>query len=225
VFPGLYERDWAAERDALLTSVPAEPVKPDPSKYLIRFQSARPVQAAIEPLLAMGENWRACGEGKLEGNHSAAATDEQKHLYDEADMITIAVIQRRLTNGRYSLLDYAFRKKDGDFPSHTFRTFAFTVLRTSHGAVHADLAGWDGGVIFDEDGRPLPRGILFSFPRLANGKPLISKVNQKVEFRMVVNQRVFEATFYVSPEDVLDGSEKSLTLNWAFTNLDELATN
>ena len=40
---------------------------------------------------------------------------------------------------------------------------------------------------------------------------------------MVVNQRVFEATFYVNASDVLDGSEKILYLPSTFTAAQELA--
>jgi hypothetical protein len=42
---------------------------------------------------------------------------------------------------------------------------------------------------------------------LLDGKPLISSLREKVEFRMVANQRVFETTFYINASDVLDGSE------------------
>jgi hypothetical protein len=96
-------------------------------------------------------------------------------------------------------------------------------LRTSDGQVHADLAGPGSVVIFDSNGAPLSRGILLSFPRLINGKPLISKPHQEVEFRFIVNQRVFATKFYINASDVLDGSEKSIYLNWAFTNLDKLS--
>jgi hypothetical protein len=58
---------------------------------------------------------------------------------------------------------------------------------------------------------------------LIDGKPLISKVHEKVDFRLVVNQRVFEATFYVNASDVLDGSEKILYLPSTFTAADKVA--
>ena len=31
--------------------------------------------------------------------------------------------------------------------------------------------------------------------------------NEKLEFRFIANQRVFEATFYVNPADLFDGTE------------------
>jgi len=58
---------------------------------------------------------------------------------------------------------------------------------------------------------------------LLDGKPLISNLREKVEFRMVANQRVFETTFYINASDVLDGSEKSLYLPSAFTDSKEMA--
>jgi len=54
------------------------------------------------------------------------------------------------------------------------------------------------------------------FQDLIDGKPLISEMHGQVDFRLVVNQRVFEATFYVNGSDVLDGSEKILYLPSAF---------
>jgi hypothetical protein len=62
-----------------------------------------------------------------------------------------------------------------------------------------------------------------SFPRLIDGKPLISNVREKVEFRLVVNQRVFETSFFINASDVLDGSERTLYLPSAFTDSKEMA--
>jgi hypothetical protein len=67
------------------------------------------------------------------------------------------------------------------------------------------------------------QALQFSFPRLIDGKLLISNVREKVEFRLVVNQRVFETTFYINASDVLDGSEKLLYLPSAFTDSKEMA--
>ena len=53
--------------------------------------------------------------------------------------------------------------------------------------------------------------------------PVTSSLHEKVEFRMVVNQRVFETTFYINASDVLDGSEKSLYLPWVFTDSKDMA--
>src|SRR5256885_5759496 len=65
-----------------------------------------------------------------------------------------------------------------------------------------------------------PRSTLFPYTTLFRslaGKPLISNMREKVEFRMVANQRVFGTIFYINASDVLDGSEKSLYLPSAFT--------
>jgi len=57
---------------------------------------------------------------------------------------------------------------------------------------------------------------------LLDGEPLISSLREKVEFRLIANQRVFETTFYINASDVLDGSEKSLYLPSAFTESEQM---
>jgi hypothetical protein len=221
-FPGLYEKGWAAEADARVSAVPDEVVRPDDSEYLIRFQSAKPVQTAIEQLLAMGQKRSAYGESKQEVNQAEGPTDVANVHYDAAGMITIAVIQKRQAPPGTSLFDYGFKDNGHIFPSKGFLVFPCAGLRTHNGQVHAYLGDPGSGVIFDPNGKPLQHGMLLSFPRIINGKPLISKSNEEVEFRFIVNQRVFETKFHINTSDVLDGSEKSIYLNWAFTNLDEV---
>jgi len=75
--------------------------------------------------------------------------------------------------------------------------------------------------IFTHDGKS--KALQLSFPRLTDGKPLISNPHEKVEFRLVVNQRVFDTTFYINASDVLDGSEKSLYLPSIFTDSKQIA--
>jgi hypothetical protein len=58
--------------------------------------------------------------------------------------------------------------------------------------------------------------------RAARLIPLIDET-EKVEFRLVVNQRVFETSFFINASDVLDGSERSLYLPSAFTDSKEMA--
>jgi hypothetical protein len=41
---------------------------------------------------------------------------------------------------------------------------------------------------------------------------LISHPNDKLEFRFIANQRIFEATFYVNPADHFDGTETVLRI-------------
>ena len=63
-----------------------------------------------------------------------------------------------------------------------------------------------------------------SFPRLIDDrKPLISRAREKVEFRLIVNQRVLETSFFINAGDVLDGSEGVLYLPSAFTDSKEIA--
>ena len=73
---------------------------------------------------------------------------------------------------------------------------------------------------FGHDGKS--KVLQLSFPRLIDGKPLISSLHEKVEFRLVVNQRVFETTFYINASDVLDGSENVLYLPSVFTDPKEI---
>ena len=46
-----------------------------------------------------------------------------------------------------------------------------------------------------------------SFPSIVDGKLLISHRDEKLEFRFILNQRVFETTFIVNSTDLFDGTE------------------
>jgi len=96
------------------------------------------------------------------------------------------------------------------FLSYSFRVGECAGLRTSNGEVFARVI--EG---FGHDNKS--KVMQLSFPRLIEGKPLISGAREKVEFRMVADHRVFETTFCISASDVLDGSEKTLYLPEAFT--------
>jgi len=50
-------------------------VKPDDSEYLIRFQSAKPVQTAVQQLLAIGEKWSAYGAKQYHVSQTDGQTD------------------------------------------------------------------------------------------------------------------------------------------------------
>jgi hypothetical protein len=52
--------------------------------------------------------------------------------------------------------------------------------------------------------------IVMTFPSDVVGKPLISHREEKLEFRFILNQRVFETTFIVSPTDLFDGTETTM---------------
>jgi len=210
-FPGLYPADQNGVAAPVTTTAV---VKPDSSEYLIRFQSAKPVQAAIQQLLAMGEKWFAYGPARPV-DEADGPTDLPNMFYNIADMITIAVILKHAGPDGTSLFDYGFENEGRTFPSRSFDVWPCAGLRTSNGQVFAR-------VVPSAFGRNGYRAMQLSFPRLIDGKPLISNSREKVEFRLVVNQRVFETTFYINASDVLDGSERSLCLPSAFTDLNEI---
>jgi len=215
-FPDLYPKEAAAALDATSPASPAEPVKADGSEYLIRFESAKPVQTAVEELLALGDKWSAYGTGKREVNPDEGPTDLANARYNVPDMITIVVILKQSGADGASLFDYGFEDNGREFPSHSFRVWPCAGLRTANGQVFARVSGG-----FGHD--PNTKALLLSFPRLIEGKPLISDMREKVDFRLVVNQRVFETTFYINANDVLDGSEKTLYLPSTFTDPKEIA--
>lgn len=211
VFPDLYPKEQAFTLDATAPTRPLDPVKADDSEYLVRFQSAKPVQTAVQELLAMGEKWSAYGQKEWLVSKDYGPTDVANGRYNALDMITIAVILKHPSPDGTSLFNYGYEDDGRKFPSHSFRVWPCTGLRTANGQVIALLS-------------PQPFGhiLQLSFQRLIEGKPLISSAHEKVEFRMVANQRVFETTFYINASDVLDGSEKTLYLPSAFTELKEV---
>ncbi len=214
-FPGLYPEDKAAAVDAAAPVMPTDVPKPDRSEYLVRFQSAKPVQAAVQQLLAMGEKWSAYGPERRV-SETDGPTDLANARYNVADMITIAVILKHPGPHGANFFNYAFEDSGRGFPSRSFRVWPCAGLRTSNGEVFARI-------VPEAFGHGKFRAFQLSFPRLVDGKPLISNVREKVEFRMVANQRVFDTIFYINASDVLDGSEKSLYLPSAFTDSEEMA--
>jgi hypothetical protein len=215
-FPGLYPEDKAAAVDARAPTTPPDPVRPDDSEYLIRFQSAKPLQTAIQELLAMGEKWAAYGREYYPISENAGPTDLANRWYNIADMITIAVILKQAGPDGTSMFNYGYEDNGHKFPSHSLRLWPCAGLRTSNGEVSARIVQ-----AFGHDGKS--KVLQLSFPRLIDGKRLISNLHEKVEFRLVVNRRVFETTFYINASDVLDGSEKSLYLPSVFTDSKETA--
>lgn len=216
-FPALFPEDKAAFVDATAPAAPPDAVKPDNSEYLIRFQSAKPVQMAIQELLAMGEKWSAYGARKWQVREDDGPTDLANSRYNVADMITIAVILKQPGPDGTSLFNYGYEDNGHIFPSPSFRVFSCSGLRTSNGQVFAHVVP----EAFGFHGKS--KVLQLSFPRLIDGKPLISNLHEKVEFRLVANQRVFETTFYINASDVLDGSEKILYLPSVFTDSKEMA--
>jgi hypothetical protein len=214
-FPDLYPKDKAFGLDATASDGPPDTVKADDSEYLIRFQSAKPVQTAVQELLAIGEKWSAYGARKRRVSEEDAPTDVANGRYNVADMITVAVILKRSAPDGTSLFNYGYEDNGHRF-SPRFRVFSCAGLRTTNGQVFAHVVE-----AFGHDGKS--KVLQLWFPRLIDGKPLISSLHEKVEFRMVAIQRVFETTFYVNAQDVLDGSEKTLYLPSVFTDSKEMA--
>jgi hypothetical protein len=212
-FSGLYPEGKAPGVD----EPTPEPVKPDNSEYLVRFQSAKPVQTATQELIAMGEKWAAYGTLKVHVRDEDGPTDLANARYNVTDMITIAVILKRVGADGTSMFNYGYEDNGRIFPSHSFRVWPCAGLRTRNGVVSALLVP----EAFGHDGKS--KVLQLSFSRLVDGKPLISNLQEKVEFRLVVNQRVFETTFYINAKDVLDGSEKTLYLPSVFTDSNEVA--
>jgi hypothetical protein len=137
-------------------------------------------------------------------------------------MITVALILKRPGPNDASFLDYAFNHKT-DFASAGNRVWPCTALRTQNGQVFADVGGLDGVSGWTPDGNPMPAAILMSFPRFVDDKlnqPLISRKDEKIEFRCILSQRVFEATFMVNAADLADGSERVLRKTADVTNAD-----
>jgi hypothetical protein len=216
-FPGLFPERNAAAIDARAPTAPPDPVRPDDSEYLIRFQSAKPVQTAIQELVAMGEKWAAYGKRKYQASEDEGPTDLAHSSYNIADMITIAVLLKEAGPDGTSMFNYGYEDNGHKFPSHSFRVWPCAGLRTSNGQVFPRTLP----EVFGHDGKS--KVLQLTFPRLIDGKLLISNLREKVEFRLVVNQRVFETTFYINASDVLDGSEKSFYLPSVFTDSKEMA--
>lgn len=214
VFPDLYPKEHAFTLDATAPTRPPDPVKADDSEYLVRFQSAKPVQTAVQELLAIGEEWS--GYGSLSVPVHGGPTDVANGRYNVADMITIAVILKRSGPDGTSLFNYGYEDNGRKFPSHSFRVWPCAGLRTANGQVIALVVPEAWGH------KDKSKVLQLSFQRLLHGKPLISSLHEKVEFRMVANQRVFETTFYINASDVLDGSEKTLYLPSVFTDPKEI---
>ena len=215
-FPDLYPRDKAFAADATAPDRPPDPVKADDSEYLIRFQSAKPVQTAVQELLAIGEKWSAYGARRWQVSEHDGPTDLANARYNVADMITVAVVLKRSGPDGTNLFNYGYEDNGRKFPSHGFRVFPCAGLRTTNGQVFAHVVP----EAFGHDGKS--KVLQLSFPRLIDGKPLSSRLDEKVEFRLVVYPRVFETTFYIDPSDVLDGSEKTLYLPSVFTDQKEI---
>jgi len=87
--------------------------------------------------------------------------------------------------------------------------WACSGIRTANGEFHGVIA-YATGLSIAKHGEVT--GISISFPRIVDGKPSITRRDEKVEFRMILNQHVFETTFHVNPRDLFDGTETALRI-------------
>lgn len=193
-------------RDGSLDSTAAASAplaNPDDSQYLVRFQSAKPVQQAF---------------GHLAGVGMSAYGRHERSIETSDDTIAVAVILKRVGSNGISFLDYAFADDGHSFPSKSFHVFRCTSLTTSSGQVHPREAS----AISD---RPDLRDVAFElgFPRSVEGRQLISHEQEKVTFRMFADHEVFTTTFLINAEDVTDSSQRPLYMPAAFTDFATIA--
>lgn len=155
--------------------------------------------------LALPEKWRnyRTGYGLEPG---LKPTNLEERWYNLADEITIVIVLKRPGPGGTSFRDYAFSRKD-EPKSGMMHLWPCAAVKTANGVTTAVV----GGPVRD-DGWHASKDITLSFPSIFKGKPLISHPNEKLEFRFIANQRVFETTFYVNPTDLFDGTETVLRI-------------
>jgi len=200
VFAGLFSEEMARRIDSISPSFPAEQVKPDGAEYLVRLVSLKPMQAAAERLISLDERW-VNYRGGVVLEPGSKLTNMEEGRYNPADEITVVVALKRPGPGGTSFLDYAFEDRKTSVVLKAHYLWACAGVRTANGQIHAVTArmghGSDNGVT----------AIIMSFPSIVEGKPLISHPEEKLEFRFILNQRVFETTFHVNPTEMFDGSE------------------
>ena len=200
VFAGLFSEEMAQRIDSISPSFPTEQVKPDGAEYLVRLVSMKPMQAAAERLISLDEKW-ANYRGGVVLEPDSKPTNMVERWYNPADEITVVVALKRPGPGGTSFLDYAFEDRKASVALKVNHMWACAGVRTGNGQTHAVTSRMGHG----NDNKV--SGIVMSFPSIVEGKPLISRPGEKLEFRFILNQRVFETTFNVNPTDMFDGSE------------------
>jgi hypothetical protein len=203
-YPGTYPGGVAQRLDSIDPTPPAAVVKPDGAEYLVRLVSVKPMQAAVERLISLDyTKWAQYGGG-FALDPGSKPTNLAERWYNPADEITISIILKHPSPSGASFHDYAFPRKNvpGSGMKHLWPCAA---VKTANGVTTAVV----GGPATYQDGTPCD-DMTLSFPSTLKGKPLISHPNEKLDFRFVANQHVFEATFYVNPTDLFDGTETIL---------------
>jgi hypothetical protein len=199
-YPGLFPEEMARRMDSISPAHPAETVKPDGAEYVVRLISVKPMQAAVERLISLNEKW-ARYRGGYGLDPDSKPTNMAERWYNTADEITIAVVLKHPDPKGGSFRDYAFENRGSSVALVVRHIFPCAGIRTANGQIHAVTASMGTG----ED--HLGSGIYMSFPRIVEGKPLITHRDEKLEFRFIANQRVFETTFNVNLADLFDGTE------------------
>lgn len=204
VFPGLYSEEQAERLSSISPTPPSASVKPDGAEYVVRLVSVKPMQAAVDRLITLDQKWARYGAGY--GLQPGKPTNISEGHYNRADEITIALVLKHPGPDGASFLDYAFNKEKRGFPGGGLHNLWPCVgVKTAEGQVTAVLAGMGG------DNQGNLSAIHLSFPSNANdGRRLVSHPNEKMLVRLILNQRVFETTFIVSPRDLLEGNERIL---------------
>jgi hypothetical protein len=212
--PGEFTEEQSESGELRYPTAASMQVKSDGAEYLIRWSSAKPVQAAVQRLIAApDEKWPEYRNRYMRNDPSYGRTDLSEGCYNLNDMITISVILKKSGPGGTSFGDYAFGSRR-TYPVKGLDPFICAGLRTANGVVYAH-------VVSDLGHLPGHPAITMSFPSLVEGKPLINKLDEKVEFRFVILQRVFETTFTINAKDLPDGSQTGLYFPTTFTDLNE----
>ena len=199
-FPGLFREEMAQIADLRSTQFPAESVKPDGAEYLVRLVSVKPTQAAVERLISLDEKWDPYRQG-IGLEPGSKPTNMEESWYNPADEIIVVVTLKRPGSAGASFLDYAFENRTDGTAFLAHYLFACAGVRTANGQIHAVTNRIRRG------NHNKVSAIIMSFPSIVDGKPLFSHRDEKLEFRFILNQRVFEATFIVNSTDLFDGTE------------------
>lgn len=206
--PGELDDDEAVKLEIRVPTGPSLQVKPDGAEYLIRWQSAKPMQAAVQRLLALGDQWKEYrGE-----EHRAHVPGWENYGFLTTDMIGISIILKQKGPEGESFLDYFF-----DLPKKVLarglNLWPCACLKTEAGVTCARALG-HGHMVLENP------AITMFFSNSVHGKLLITKPGEEVEFRFVAKQRVFEATFLINTGDLVpDMSEPVLYYPTAWTDL------
>lgn len=209
--PGAYSEDHGERIEILEPTDPPVSVKPDGAEYLIRWQSVRQMQAAVQRLLALGDQWKEYGYDQ--GEVGGSPTDLANGRYNTADMFGVSIILKHKGPNSESFWDYLLNQPQRSFPAHGVHLWPCSGLKTEEGITFAYVATM-GHLGYEKP------AITMWFPSLVHGKQLITKPEEKVEFRFVAKQRVFEATFTVNAADLtISRSEQVLYTPTAWTDL------